>query len=105
MSYLSLKTYSFDGTNCLVTYEEGPTDIVTDPHEQKAMVARSRTKAVGAQVGLRGVIDTSFDLGTSLDFGQTRDEHSAQFTRPEQTVWGYFNRLMVEMGLQPTLQP
>jgi Alpha/beta hydrolase of unknown function (DUF900) len=78
---------------------------LTDTHEIMAMVARSRSRAVGAQPGLGGPIGNSVDLKVSFGFDVSRDEHSAQITRPIQTVWEYYNRVMVEFGLQPTLQP
>ncbi|PWU15466.1 MAG: hypothetical protein C5B50_15310, partial [Verrucomicrobia bacterium] len=78
---------------------------VTDPHEIMSMVARSRSRAAGAQPGLGGPISGSVDLRASFGFDISRDEHSAQITRPIQTVWKYYNRVLVELGLQPSLQP
>jgi hypothetical protein len=63
---------------------------VTDFQESRSMVARSRTMAVGAQGGLGGIVSDSFDLKTELGFTNTRPEHSAQFTRPIQTVLPYY---------------
>jgi predicted esterase len=65
---------------------------VTDPYEIMSMVARSRTRAIGAEDSAAGVLNTSasVDLRVSLGFGNTREEHSAQFTRPIQTALPYY---------------
>ncbi|MCU0786679.1 MAG: hypothetical protein MUC91_00570 [Verrucomicrobia bacterium] len=56
---------------------------------------RSRSAAVGGQGGLGGVISTnSVDLKTSFEFDRTRAEHSAQFTRPIQNVWEYYDAVL-----------
>jgi hypothetical protein len=66
---------------------------VTDIHESMALIARSRTKAVGAQ-GLTAFSSTGMPLGIFTSrlnlqdeaYGFTNDaqEHSAQFNRPIQ---------------------
>ena len=67
---------------------------VTDMQEAKAMVARSRTHAVGAQGGVGGVISSSVDLFSIFQFGNTREEHSAQFSRPIQTSLSYYRQML-----------
>ncbi len=67
---------------------------VTDLQEIKALVARSRSRAVGAQGGLGGVINGEVNLQDSFDFGKTRSEHSAQFNRPIQTSKGYWDEVV-----------
>ncbi len=75
---------------------------VTDPYEIMSMVARSRSKAIGAQAGVGGVINTSgsVDLVGAFGFGQTRDEHSAEFKRNIQTALGYYQVILNQ--IQPT---
>ena len=57
---------------------------VTDPYESMAYAARSRTKAVGAEVG-DGAFPiteaTSLDLKATYDFTDHRPDHSGQFQR------------------------
>jgi hypothetical protein len=74
---------------------------VTDPQEIMSMVARSRTRAIGAEDAAAGVINTnaSVDLRISFGFGNTRDEHSAQFTRPIQSVLGYYQTILNRIAL------
>ena len=76
---------------------------VIDPVEIKAMVARSRTHAVGAQANVAGALKTSaaVDLVGSFGFGNTREEHSAQFDRPIQTSWSYFDEVLTTFGVLP----
>jgi len=70
--------------------------------EAKAMVARSRTHALGAQENVQGVIktDASIDLFNTFKFGNARDDHSAQFTLPIQRVWGYYDEVLTSYNLQ-----
>jgi Alpha/beta hydrolase of unknown function (DUF900) len=77
--------------------------IVTDSHEIMSMVARSRSKAVGALGGLGGPIGSSFDLKASFAFDRTRDEHSAQITRPIQTVWEYYDEVLLSFRIPLTV--
>jgi hypothetical protein len=74
---------------------------VTDPHEIMSMIARSRSRAVGAQSGLGGSIESSVDLLNSFGFGTSRDEHSAQLTRPVQTVLGYYRTVLIQIQPAP----
>ncbi|HEX3625382.1 MAG TPA: alpha/beta hydrolase [Verrucomicrobiae bacterium] len=75
---------------------------VTDPYEILSQVARSRSSAVGAQANVAGVIDSaaSVDLVAEFGFGNTRPEHSAEFTRPIQSVWGYYDAVLTAFKLQ-----
>lgn len=100
--------YSYDGTNCWHSDVFGPTLLVTDSQEARAMLARSRTLAIGEQGPLgsqaaQGVIGTSVDLRTQFSFGNSADEHSAFFTRPIQTIWPFYDRIL-EDCLIPRIQ-
>jgi hypothetical protein len=83
--------YYFDGANCTRNYFGGISSNVVESLEKRAMIARTRTAAVGA---LGGVIQGSVDLATSFGFGSTRPEHSAQFARPIQEVVGYYVEIL-----------
>lgn len=74
---------------------------VTDLQEIKALVARSRSKAVGAQGGLHGAISGSVDLFGTYGFGNTRPEHSAQFARPIQTCLPYYRQVLTSFQILP----
>ena len=79
---------------------------VTDWQESRSMVARSLTAAIGAQgpataTAVQGIIGSSVDLAGNFAFGNTRPEHSAQFTRPIQTVWGYYDQILLSFGIKP----
>lgn len=70
------------------------------------MVARSRTSAIGAQgpatgQTTQGIIGGSVDLFGEFGFGNTRPEHSAQFTRPIQIVWGYYDQILRSFQILP----
>ena len=108
--------YSFDGTNCFYKEYDGDGDLlssrtVTEDFEKKAFVARSRTKAVGA-AGLKyepyaltgGLISTNISLqNTSLgfvggaSFGNTRSDHSGEFTKPIQNAIPFY-RVLLDAG-------
>jgi hypothetical protein len=81
--------YSSDGTN---VWDDGMP--ITDSEVSRAFVARSRTKAVGAQSGLGGVINSSVDLQTQFGFGSAFAEHSAEWTRPIQTSRPYYLQVL-----------
>ena len=96
-------SWRFNGTNSyrmelavLVTI----TNLVTDSQEIRSMLARSRSRAVGAQNNVGGIIGNQIDLGARFGFGDSRSEHSAQFTRPLQSVWGYYDELILGFGMQ-----
>lgn len=88
----------YDGTNCWQLPEGAPPILVTDSQESRSMIARSRTKAVGALAGVGGVIDSSVDLQTQLGFYETKDEHSAQWTRPIQTSRPYYIQVLISLN-------
>jgi len=114
--------YSFDGTNCFFNEYNDTINVedrlITEGFEKKSFVARSRTKAVGA-AGLAhdpfaltgGVISTNVSLqNTSLGFvgsaafGNTRPDHSGEFTKTIQnSVPFYFNLLKLGFQIQPAL--
>jgi hypothetical protein len=78
---------------------------VTDLEEIRSMVARSRTLAIGAQgpnsgQTRQGNISGSVDLAAQFNFGNTRPEHSAQYTRTIQAVWGYYDQILTSFQLQ-----
>jgi predicted esterase len=89
-SFVGAQTYHFQPPATSWRLYPGPDEIVYDMLEARSMVARSRSRAVGAQGGLGGVIDSSVNLSTSFGFGATREDHSGQFARPIQTVLGYY---------------
>jgi hypothetical protein len=79
---------------------------VTDPYEIMSMVARSRTHAVGAQGGMGGAIKStaSNNLFAKYTFGNTRDEHSAQFSRNIQRAWSYYDDVLLSFGINPIIR-
>ncbi len=79
-------------------------ETVTDPQEKMAMVARSRSHALGAEEDVHGIIDAnkSVDLTGSFKFGNTRDDHSAQFKWPIQRIWGYYDAILTAYNIQHT---
>lgn len=93
------RNYTSDGTNGYAIIDLGVYRLVTDSEECRAMVSRARTLAIGAQGPVtgqitQGVIGTSFDLHAQFGFFDSRDEHSAEFTRPMQTCYRYYQELM-----------
>lgn len=96
-------SYIYDPVTGITTgyYTFSSSYTVTDLQEIKALVARSRSKAVGAQGGLHGAIDSSVDLFTSYGFWNTRPEHSAQFARPIQTCLPYYRQMMTSFQILP----
>jgi hypothetical protein len=95
-AFIGGPSYLFDPITLITTgyYTFGSSYIVTDLQETKALVARSRSKAVGAQGGLHGSIVGEVDLATKFGFGNVRSEHSAQFSRPIQTVEPYWHEVV-----------
>jgi hypothetical protein len=102
-AFLGGPSYLYDPSTftSMAYYTFGSSYTVTDQHELKSMVARSRSKAVGAQDGLHGAIKGSVDLKALFGFGKTREEHSAQFTRPIQTVLPYYQQLLTSFQILP----
>lgn len=81
--------------------------FVTDPHEAMSMVARPRSKAVGAKTGVGGSIDAGLNLETFTNaegdsvFTRSSDDHGAQVTRSIQEVWPYYTELGRTLGIIP----
>lgn len=100
-AFIGGPSYIYD-TNTLITtgyYTFGSSYVVTDLQEIKALVARSRSAAVGAQGGLHGAISGSVDLFGSYGFGNIRSEHSAQFFRPIQTCLPYYRQMLTSFQI------
>lgn len=117
-------TYSFDGTNCYFNeagiFSTITNRLITEDFEKKAFVARSRTKAVGA-AGLKyapfaltgGLVSTNISLQDAnlgfvggAQFGNSRPEHSGEFTKPIQnTTPFYFQLLKTGFQMQPQITP
>jgi hypothetical protein len=76
---------------------------VTDAREIMAFVARPRSFAVGAQPGVQGEIHgAELALAASFGFTDAPADHSGQFTRTIQQVWGFYNALLQKLnGDQP----
>lgn len=77
--------------------------VVSSAHELMPFVARSRSKAVGAQPGVGQVINGGeFNLSTQLGFGREDYDHSGQFHRNVQTlqVQGFYNQLLERLFSQ-----
>ncbi len=92
--------YSSDGSNALWTGL--PNRLLTDPREIMAFVSRPRSKAVGAQPGVAGVIGGGqVDLTGNFNFLGDKTEHSAQFNYAIQAAWGFYSSLLDELLQQP----
>ncbi len=101
-AFISGPSYLYQPTNQVSTaYYNFSSYTVTDMQEIKSMVARSRTKAVGAQAGVQKVVGGQLDLGATFNFGNTRPEHSGQFTKPIQTILGYYNAVLIQIQPEP----
>jgi hypothetical protein len=93
--------YSYDGTNCWYVDFFFIQHLITDPEESRGNISRSRTDAVGATAGLSGAIQSSVDLLTQFGFGNALAEHSAQWTRPIQTVLPYYQQVLLQIQPAP----
>ena len=71
----------------------GEPRYVTDTWEMKAFVARSRSKAAGALDYTGGPIRANINLRDEYGFGNTRPDHSGQFTRNIQPLDALFKRV------------
>jgi hypothetical protein len=96
-------TYAYNSSNGISyrrdTTPQGVVTVpVTDSLEIKGLVSRTRSRAVGAQAGVAGAIDTTLNLQASFNFGLTREEHSAQFTRNVQSAVGYYQELRLQIS-------
>ena len=98
--------YFFDGTNSWHVIEGRPPLLVTDPQQARSMVSRSRTLPIGQSgpASGHGVINSAVDLNAQYGFYNAfPDDHSAQWTRPIQTAWGYYDSVL-EACLIPTIE-
>jgi hypothetical protein len=81
--------------------------LVLDPHESMALVARARSKAVGALGNTGGSIKESLDLSQMRDgvntqiFTDSSDDHGAQVSRRIQQVWPYYEQLGLKLEVIP----
>ena len=66
-----------------------------------AFVVRSRTRAIGALGGVRGVITSDVNLNTQFGFGSSRSDHSAEFNKNIQDVSGFYQRLLTSFNIIP----
>jgi hypothetical protein len=71
---------------------------VIDPQESMAMIARSRTEAVG-RVATGGSVGNNFDVGegTAVNLSDKRPDHSGEFTRPIQQLSPFYNYLYLRI--------
>lgn len=102
------RNYISDGTNGYAVIDVDLYRLVTDSEECRGMVARSRTKAIGAlgpATGqtTQGIIGSALNLNAAFGFFDTRDEHSAEFKRNIQNCWRYYDQLLEEC-LIPQIQ-
>ncbi len=86
--------YYSNGTNAFKSVNGDATNLVTDPHEIMAFVALPRTKAVGAQQSVSGVIHGQIDLHANFGFDLNRQDHSAQFNWNIQNVEPFYSILL-----------
>ena len=86
--------YTTDGTNCFNARQGYRT--VTDSREIMSFCARPRSKAVGAQPNVGGVLLTSgqVDLKGSFGFDTDKSEHSAEFNWNIQRLNGFYHTLL-----------
>lgn len=81
--------------------------FVADSHESMSLLARPRSKAVGARASVRGSIDGQLDLSAFRDsagkqvFTRASDDHGAQVGRRIQEVWEYYTELGRSLGVLP----
>jgi hypothetical protein len=93
-----------DGTNCFNISGSPAGRAVTDSREIMAFCSRPRSKAVGAQSGVAGVIQGgSVDMTANFGFKQASNQHSAQFNWNIQRLGAFYRQLGVSLGvLQPS---
>jgi hypothetical protein len=92
--------YRYDGTNSYHLIENGPTLLVTDPQESRAMVSRSLTLPIGQSgpTTQHGVISAGVDLNASFGFYKTSfDDHSAQWAWPIQRTLPYYQQVLLSI--------
>ena len=88
--------YRYDPTyplNQRASVLSGEARYVTDSSEMKAFVARSRSKAAGALDYAGGPIRANINLRDDYGFGNTRPDHSGQFTRNIQKLDALYKRM------------
>jgi hypothetical protein len=82
-------------------YYNGPIRSVTNLHELMPFVARARTKAVGAQAGVGGVMNSSMEVDLRSQFGFSREwvDHSGQFQQNLQypSIWPFYFQLRTSL--------
>jgi len=95
--------YTYDGTNAwyntLISKR-----LVTNPHESRAYVSRSRTLPIGQSgpASGHGVIQSAVDLNAQFGFGHSfPDDHSAQWVWSIQTTRPYFQQVLRSCQLIP----
>lgn len=68
---------------------------ITDKRELMAFVARPRSRGVGTQIGVQGVIQGG-EVNLEVEYGFTHDsgDHSGQYNRPIQQVHPFYERLL-----------
>jgi hypothetical protein len=64
-----------------------------------AFIARSRTEPAG-MVATGGSVTYNFNVGsgTSLNFGDSRLDHSGQFTRPIQQLVSFYDYIRIRIN-------
>jgi len=91
-----------DGQRCQLVDAFFVGRFVTDPHESMSLLARPRSKAVGARASVQGSIDDEFNLAAApLAFSPSSDDHGAQVGRRIQQVWLYYTELGRKLGVLP----
>jgi len=65
------------------------------PYESMAFIARSRSKALGARQGVRGIIAENYNIGAGslTNLGDERRDHSGEFERHIQQLHPFYQRL------------
>jgi hypothetical protein len=92
--------YVTSGTNAWKS--DSPSRLLTDPREIMSFAARPRSKAVGAQPGVAGVVQGGqVDLTGNFNFLGDKSEHSAQFNWNIQFLNGFYSRLLAELMQEP----
>jgi hypothetical protein len=72
-----------------------PSTLVTDPRELMAFIARPRSYAVGAQLGVQGVIHgPEINLNAQYGFGDAESDHAGQFNRSIQNTDSFYHTLL-----------
>ena len=103
--YFILDTYyDYDGSNSYFYPFTGPAELIADPEESRAMVARSRTLAIGQSgpSSAHGVITSAVNLNTQFGFNDAfPGDHSAQWVWPIQSARPYFQQVLRSCQIIP----